>query len=166
MASRSAIDNDRADRRRTGGAIPPREASHLCMPDRTLPSARPISLKDSPAFQRSHSSTCCCGVNPIRPRWSICTTSASTVRQLVLHRPVEIALHSVHRYETLIDSSILDSRERFDRLAPLASPPRGTDSCRDECAGEQFRAYSQRFAHIIEQNIAPVHDLFDFRTVK
>jgi hypothetical protein len=37
MTSRSAIDNDRADRRRTGGAIPPREASHWWIPDRTCP---------------------------------------------------------------------------------------------------------------------------------
>jgi hypothetical protein len=71
ISSRSVIVSTRAERRRTAGTYPPLEATTPWIEPGCLPSARPISLSDSPAFQRDHSSRFCSGLNPGRPRCAI-----------------------------------------------------------------------------------------------
>jgi len=56
ISSRSVGDSDRGDRRRGVGTYPPLDATTPWIDPGCLPKARPMSLSDSPAFQRAHSS--------------------------------------------------------------------------------------------------------------
>jgi len=71
ISSRSANDSTRSDRHRLAGTYPPLEATTPWIEPGCLPSARPISLRDSPAFHRLQSSRFCPADNPGRPRCAI-----------------------------------------------------------------------------------------------
>jgi hypothetical protein len=88
ISSRSEMVNALGERRRFGGAIPPRWATTPKIDAACFPNARPISLNDWPFFHRVHNSAFCSADNPGRPICAI-YTSRSTLDQVVLRRPVE-----------------------------------------------------------------------------
>ena len=63
ISSRSVSESTRGERRLSTGTYPPVVATMRWMALRSLPSARPISLSDWPAFQRDHISRVCSAVN-------------------------------------------------------------------------------------------------------
>ena len=71
ISSRSASDSTRRERRRGAGTYPPFASTTPWIEPACLPSARPISLSDSPALQRDQSSRFCSGVSPGRPSCAI-----------------------------------------------------------------------------------------------
>src|SRR6266508_1173833 len=71
ISSRSASASTRGERRRVAGTYPPLEATTPWIEPGCFPRARPISLRDSPAFHRDHSSRFCSCLNPGRPLCAI-----------------------------------------------------------------------------------------------
>jgi len=67
ISSRSASVSARRERRRVAGTMPPFDDTTPCTDPACLPSARPMSLKDCPAFHRCHSSAFWDAESPGRP---------------------------------------------------------------------------------------------------
>ena len=74
ISSRSPSCNTSGARRRIGGTIPPLATTTPNIDAACLPNARPMSLSDSPAFQRSQSSDFWASERPGRPIRAIHTT--------------------------------------------------------------------------------------------
>ncbi len=74
ISSRSASVSARRDRRRVTGMIPPFDDTTPCTDPACLPSARPMSLKDCPAFHLCHCPTFWDAESPGRPICALPTT--------------------------------------------------------------------------------------------
>jgi len=99
ISSRSLIVSTRGERRRTAGTYPPLEATTPWIEPGCLPSARPISLSDSPASTATTALASARGSTPAVPAAPSAHLPVETTPSSVLHRPVEPKAPYVWRAE-------------------------------------------------------------------